>query len=180
MICMSYLEETLRALGASDAQLKSSTAKLFERAMIEDSEFCQKVTADAMERIAKEYENAERTADWMNAKCENAISLAKATGEALLREINRESDRLASESKRLETLKKETKDFIYDAELNEAVKAYRAVLAATKEIFGEYIQGEVNQAAIVAAINAGSYVAWRGMMGPNDEKTKEKNTRRPL
>lgn len=163
---MSYLEETLRRLGASDAQLRSATAKLFERAMMEDSEFCQKVTADALERIAATFEDAKTSEESIRAIYADAMANAKLQAQALTTQINAMAKVFRQEADRCEKLKNESKDVIYDAELNEAVKAYRAVLAATKEIFGEYIQGELNQAAMVAAINAGSYVAWRGIMGP--------------
>ena len=177
---MGYLDETLRRLGATESQINSSTAKLFEKAMIEDSEFCQKVAADALNRLADRFDQAESIAAKIDATYQRAKESAELQGAVLIRRIKTEADRFAEESEKCEKARNATKDIIYDADLNEAVKAYKAVLSATKEVFGEFVQGEITQAAIVAAINAGSYVAWRGIMGPAEGNTKGKETRRSL
>lgn len=166
MTNMGYLDETLRAMGATDAQLNSATAKLFNRAMLQDSEFCQKVAADALERIAKKIENAEHLTAYVEERCDRAVSRTKDDGLALAAKIEAATRHYTAEAERCERMIKASKDVIYDAELNEAVKAYRAVLVATKEVMGDSLEGNLSPEPIVAAINAASYIAWRGIMGP--------------
>lgn len=161
---MGYLDETLRRLGASEAQIKSSTAKLFEKAMLEDSGFCEKVAADALERIAKSVTAATANASYIDDKCKEALNGAIAYAEKFEQGLKAEIASYEDQRKKCEAYIQQNKSaVIYDADLSEAVKAYKAVLAATKEVFGE---SSNSPEAIVAAINAGSYIAWRGIMGP--------------
>ena len=53
--------------------------------------------------------------------------------------------------------------YIKDSQTKDGVLAYAEVLAATREIFGEE---NLTENVMIAAIQAGSYLGWRGIMGP--------------
>lgn len=53
-------------------------------------------------------------------------------------------------------------EFIGDHDLRNAVMAYRLVLQATQDVLGDRV---LQDDVAVEAIKAGSYIAWRGIMG---------------
>ena len=53
-----------------------------------------------------------------------------------------------------------------DCKTLNAIIAYKNILAATKEIFGEE---NMTEEVMVKAIEAGSYGAWRSIMGGKDD-----------
>lgn len=66
---------------------------------------------------------------------------------------------------RLENIESQTSSTIRNQDVRDSVIAYRNVLKTTKEIFGV----DCTQEVICKAIEAGSYIAWRGIMGPKQE-----------
>lgn len=77
--------------------------------------------------------------------------------KAAMTEAERELSDLKAQTAGLRDMK------INSPETKDAVMAYTATLNATKEIFGA---DAMNPDVIVAAIQAGSYMAWRSIMGP--------------
>lgn len=65
----------------------------------------------------------------------------------------------------LEKIEKAIAGGIINRDVADAAIAYRMVLETTKNVFGD----DCTQDVICKAIEAGSYVAWRGIMGPKQE-----------
>lgn len=100
------------------------------------------------------------------AYCEKALAENKdfvaGISEARAEEIiNRIKDARGS----IEKIEKAIAAGIINRETADSVIAYRKVLEATKEVFGS----DCSQDVICKAIEAGSYIAWRGIMGPKQE-----------
>jgi len=157
---MTWLQEQLTKMGACQSQVNSSTVKMVERAMAEDSEFIEKTALDVLERLADTFEEAKKNTAELVRMVNQAEQKADGIVSAVTSEAKKEISGLEAQIK---SLQREKMDFvegrIYDAELAEAVKAYKAALMATKDVFGESMDAETR----IAAINAGSYIAWRGM-----------------
>ena len=63
---------------------------------------------------------------------------------------------------------------ISSRDVQDAVMAYDAVLKSTVDVFGI----DVDPSVMIAAIEAGSYIAWRGIMGPKQSDSMPIKTRR--
>lgn len=160
---MTWLQEQLTKMGATPSQVNSSTVKMVERAMAEDAEFIQKTALDAVERLANTFEEAKKNTAELVRTVNQAESKASGIISAVTDEAKREIAGLQSEIKRLEDKRWEMKEgLIKDNQTLEAVKAYRAILEATKEVFGDAL----TEATIKRAIKEAGYVAYRGVMGP--------------
>lgn len=172
---MTWLQEQLTKMGATPSQVNSSTVKMVERAMVEDTEFIQKTALDAVERLANTFEEAKQNIGQLSAMVENAEKRAGKIVSGVTEEAKKEVAGLESQ---VEELRRERFDLakgtIRDTGLAEAVKAYREVLQATKDVFGEEIEKHALYSCIEAAINAGSYIAWRGIMGPKSDDNLRK------
>ena len=59
-------------------------------------------------------------------------------------------------------------------DVQDAIMAYDAVLKSTVDVFGDILEPSV----MIAAIEAGSYIAWRGIMGPKTKEPEPRNVRR--
>jgi len=152
------IREYLKKLGATDQELTAKVVQRMEKAMLIDADL-EQFPADTVLKIitgaASGLENA-------NGKAQGTINLMNSTAAELLKAVD-------SARAQLEDLKRQTSG-IKDAKINspetrDAVMAYATVLNATKEIFGE---NGLEPDVMIAAINAGSYIAWRGIMGPKD------------
>jgi ABC-type phosphate transport system auxiliary subunit len=113
-----------------------------------------------MERLAESFEDAKKNTE---ALCEK-VDAATRKADGIISEVTDAAKReIASLNTQCEILRKEKNNLsagiIYDKDFAEAVKVYKAVLLATKDVFGENMDVETK----IAAINAGSYIAWRGM-----------------
>lgn len=160
---MKWLEEQLVKQGATPAQLKSSTVKLVEKAITEDSGFVDKAALDVLERLAATFEEAKSNTAELKAMVEDASRKADRIVGGVTAEAKKEVAKLEEQ---VNALKRERDNFraarINDSQIVEAVKAYRAVLEATKDVFGEAMTEEIMKKAIKAA----GFVAYRGVMGP--------------
>lgn len=67
----------------------------------------------------------------------------------------------------------ETLTCVRDSQIQDGVMAYAGVLAATREIFGTE---NMSEDVMIAAIQAASYIGYRGVMGP--KYTEQTSTRR--
>lgn len=156
---MTFLQERLQKMGATQSQIMSNTVKLVQKAIDEEAGFVDKAAMAHIERIAETFEHAKEYSEQIKGHFAEALVSAKMEAEQAKREIN-------GAVQRYENAKKQADGLIQDREMADAVKAYKAVLEATKEVFGDSCTPEVIQ----EAIRAGSYTAWRGIMGPKDQQ----------
>lgn len=157
------IREYLKMLGATDAELTAKVVTRMEKAMLFDSDLKQ-FSPDTV----------------LNMLAVSADALGKANGEIRvnIRKAEEDNERLgraiAEAGRQLDDLRKQTagiKDAkINSPELRDAVMAFAATINATQEIFGK---DNMTQDVIVAAVNAGSYIAWRGIMGPKNKDMKD-------
>ena len=160
---MTWLQEQLTKMGACQSQVNSATVKMVEKAMVEDSEFIEKTALDVMERLANTFEEAKKNTAELVQAVNHAEQKADKIISAVTDEAKREIAELQSEIKRLDDKRWEMRaGIIKDNQTIEAVKAYRAILEATKEVFGDAL----TESAIKRAIKEAGYVAYRGVMGP--------------
>lgn len=147
------LIKKMEQLGANKSQLTSNTLALAVRAIAEDESVIPDTVRLDVVRLASNIENASKRLEDANAKVKYSIESA----EYVTRKIKEEAQK-ATEN--YEVAKRREASVITDKDLSEAVKAYRAVLQATTDVLGN-----LDKDTQIAAINAGSYIAWRGIMG---------------
>lgn len=107
------------------------------------------------------------------AYCEKALAenkdfvagISESRAEDIIKRIGIADQRLNDVANRLSKISRETAGEINNGDTKDAVIAYRMVLETTKEVFGS----DCSQDVICKAIEAGSYIAWRGIMGPKQE-----------
>lgn len=157
--------EKLKELGATQTQLESRTTQLVLQAFAEDAS----VIPDTAKREIKSLISAVNAAS-------DRLEKAESRFDSLFSDIEKRTAQVAAAAKKAETdferAQKLQAMAILDPDLREATKAYREVLAATMEEFGVLMKNDSTD-VMVAAINAGSYIAWRGVMGPKNEAAVE-------
>jgi hypothetical protein len=162
------IREYLKSLGATDNELLAKVVKRMEDAMLFDSDLKQFAPDTVLKVLAV-----------------SAEALNAANGEIRYNIIKAEEDKgmlekaITDAERQLDDLKKQTAGIkeakINSPETRDAVMAYAATLNATREIFGA---DSITPEVMVAAINAGSYIAWRGIMGPKNNDVSEFQPRR--
>lgn len=156
---MSFIQEKLLEKKLTPLQyngiLASNAYKYITEIIQENSDICDKEVLSELKRIAGVFENANEKTKEIEKKYESAIEAVQNKSIATV---------FAMEDlvKKYEKAKDQSNQLIMDKELADGVKAYKAVLEATKEVFGD----KCTENVITAAIEAGSYTAWRGIMGP--------------
>ena len=161
------IREYLKKLGATENELGAKVVQRMEQAMLVDADLSQfrvdtvvKIIADAASGLAS-----------ANGNTKSNIAAA----ERITAELK---GNIADAEAHIEDLRQQTKGIkdakIKSLETKDAVMAYAAVLNATREIFGD---ANLSADVMVAAINAGSYIAWRGIMGPKDPEFKPNRLR---
>lgn len=148
---MTYFREQLQKAGASSAVMSSNALKYLEKFIAEDAGFCDKEALSQLERIADCFEQAESERKKIELGLKDTINRV----EAVKLDIN-------SQINDYVIFKKKNIGEIEDKQIAESVKAYKAILEATKDVFGE----KCTESVITSAIEAASYTAWRGIMGP--------------
>ena len=149
------IREYLKSLGAKDSELSANVVSLMERHMMIDADLSQ----FEMDTVATIIKNASDGLNNATKYAESNIHNAKAVLHRLEDAIGAaqiEKQDLINQTSRLGEMK------IRNADVKDAVLAYSEVLKATKGIFGESMSAEV----MCKAIEAGSYIAYRGIMGP--------------
>lgn len=156
---MSFIREKLKEMHLPNSTfngiMSSNALKYIEQIIDENNNICDKEVLSQLKRIADTYENASEKAEKIARQYQSALSEAQYESQHAINEMR-------AMAQRYEKAKEQSNGLITDKELAEAVKAYKAVLEATKEVFGE----KCTESVISAAIEAGSYTAWRGIMGP--------------
>lgn len=152
------LLKKMEQLGANKAQLTSGTADIAIRAIAEDEGVIPDTVRLYVERLADKVEKTSERLEEAQSKLKSTIDGA----EYARRKIEEEAKK-ATEN--YEIAKRREASVITDKSLSEAVKAYRAVLQATTDVFGK-----LDKETQIAVINAGSYIAWRGIMGGKFDK----------
>lgn len=148
------LVSKLREMGANEAQLTSKTLEMAVRAITEDSGVIPDTVTAGIKQLADNISRATEKLTDAQRGLKNQIDNADWNRQRIETEAQRASQRYEEAKRREESI-------ITDEDLMEAVKAYRAVLQATTDVLGNDLGADVQ----IAAINAGSYVAWRGIMG---------------
>ena len=152
------IREYLRSLGASENELTAKVVSRMEKQMLFDSDI-KDFSIDTVVRIV---ENATGALEKANGDVKTSIANAAENNRLLQITINDSKKQLAD----LEAQTAGIKDAkINSPETRDGVMAFAATLNAVKQIFG---QENITPDVMVAAINAGSYIAWRGIMGPKD------------
>lgn len=152
------IREYLESIGATQSELTAKVVKRMEQAMLVDCDLTQFSADTILEMLNSVADRLEAA----NKASEHSFSLQERTKDALNSAILRADEAL-------QDLKSQTAGIcdakINSAETKDAVAAYTATLRATKELFGAEAMTE---SVIMAAINAGSYMAWRSIMGPKE------------
>lgn len=152
------IREYLQKLGATDAELRANVVNRMESAMLIDTDLSE-MKADTVECI-------------MN----NTLQAIATAQKALMLDAGNARDTIRSLESMIAQAKREANDLreqvgvVHDSKINDptsnnAVKVYAATLNATKEIFGEE---NLAPEVMISAIQAGSYMAWRSIMGPKE------------
>lgn len=153
------IREYLKSLGATDAELTAKVVARMEKAMLFESDLKQFSPDTVLNMLAVSADALDK------ANGDMRVNIRKADED-----IERLNRAIAEAGRQLDDLRKQTagiKDAkINSPELRDAVMAYAATINATQEIFGE---ANMTQEVMTAAINAGSYIAWRGIMGPKSK-----------
>jgi len=154
------IREYLEQLGATQGEMAAKVVGRMERAMMVDadlSQFKADTVLSVLDKATRELETAKSKSDGVMFRV-----------EALTKQLNSAASWAQAN---LDDLKKQTaglKDAkIEDRDTKDAAMAYAFTLRATKEIFGEE---NMTENVMVAAINAGSYMAWRSIMGPKGDE----------
>lgn len=143
---MATLEEVLRDMGANDQMINSRTFKMAQQAIAEG----------AVDGVA----DAELVEQRVRESTETGVRLLRLL-EGIYEDSNRLLDVMNAAHDRLET--DASKVTVTNKKTLEAINAYEMVLARTKAVVGD--EG-MTEAVWVKAIEAGSYCAWRSIMGP--------------
>lgn len=147
------LIKKMEQLGANKSQLTSNTLALAVRAIAEDENVIPDTVRLDIVTLSSNIERASaRLVDYQN-RINRTIESAEATCEHI-------EQRAKTATENYEAAKRREESVITDKDLSEAVKAYRAVLQATTDVLGT-----LDKETQIAAISAGSYIAWRGIMG---------------
>ena len=166
------IREYLESIGATQSELGAKVVKRMEEAMLADvdlSKFSADTALKALDSAADKLDSLNKTYAILREREERS---EKSLDSAILR-ANDALNELKAQTAGICDVK------INNAETKDAVAAYTATLRATKEIFSEE---NMTEKVMIAAINAGSYMAWRSIMGPkdNDEKPKVRVNARNL
>ncbi len=160
--------QKLKEMGAGTAQLESKTVRMVVQALSEDQSIIPDTAMMEINNLIKAVDRADRRLAQAEANMANTLSSAEYKTELMQKAAEKAAQDYERATKQKESV-------ILDKDLQEAVKAYKAVLEATKEVFGDMIERSGSADAIIAAIQAGSYTAWRGIMGPKNDETTKKN-----
>lgn len=159
------IRQYLRGLGATENELKANVIERMERAMMLDTDLEQLKPDTVLAMLEKAVSGVET----FNNSLKSNIN----DGNKIQRELSDKIEAAKDTCDELRTQMNGARNVkINNPETRDAVMAFAATLNATKEIFGaEAMSGDV----IVAAINAGSYMAWRSIMGPKDSTEQVKS-----
>ena len=152
------IREYLKSLGATDAELQAKVIGRMENAMLFDADLAQ-FKPDTVLKAIEIASNALSTANQVARQNINRAVEVSELLESASKKARNELDDLHQQIAGLKDAK------ISSPETKDAVMAYAATLNATKEIFGSE---SMTPDVIIAAISAGSYMAWRSIMGPKD------------
>jgi len=163
------IREYLKSIGATENELSAKVVARMEHLMMTESDLSEfkpdtvmKILKGAIDGLDIANNHVQRNIDEAEAKAKNL--------RVLIDNARIEANDLIDQTKHLSELK------IRNPDIKDAVMAYAAILRATKEVFGmDSISAEV----MCRAIEAGSYVAYRGVMGPKWTET-EYNGRRKV
>lgn len=164
------IREYLEQIGTTPAEMSAKVVSRMEQRMLTDGDL-QGLQFDTVVKLLNDaIARAVAAGDMLDDGClqagpkaaalQRAIDSARATQEEIRAQI-----------KGLEGL------HIGDERTRDAVLAYRATIEATQAVFGE---ANMTEAVMVAAINAGSYMGWRSIVGARDELQTVKPKVRPL
>lgn len=160
--------EKLKQMGASQTQLESKTVQMVLQALAEE----ESIIPDTAKLEIKTLIASVDAASARLSKAEGNMARAINDADIKTQIMKSAADKATRE---WENATRQKESVILDKDLQEAVKAYKAVLLATREVFGDMIEKAGSTDAIIAAIQAGSYTAWRGIMGPKNEDSNKKN-----
>lgn len=153
------IREYLTQIGTTPAEMSAKVVQRMEQHMMTDGDLKDLQLDTVKSMLHQTIEAACR----QNERCEGNISVATVAIETLVKSVEE-----AEKTKRWieEQQKLIAQGHIMDAKTCDAVSAFRTVINAVQDVFGEE---NMTEAVIVAAIEAGSYMGWRSIMGPKEE-----------
>lgn len=157
------IREYLKSLGATDAELKAKVVERMEQAMLFDTDITSLTPNALIDYINNATDKMLLAAHTLNG-AENTISNININARPIENRLKTLVQQAEEKRKELqEGIVTAEKSTITNTDLKDAVLAYAEVLKATKAVFGE---AAMTDTTITSAIEAGSDIAWRGIMGP--------------
>lgn len=164
------IREYLTEIGATPAEMSAKVINRMEQHMMTDGDLKDLQLDTVKSMLHQTIEAACRE----NERCEGNVSIATIAIESLCKSVEE-----AEKTKRwIEGQQKLIAQcHILDARTCDAVAAFRTVIKAVQDVFGEE---NMTEAVMVAAIEAGSYMGWRSIMGPKEDAPVINPKRRAL
>ncbi len=166
------IRDYLKNLGATEQQLSAKVIEIMEQKMLFDTDLAD-LSADTVAKILGDLiKNVGAAA----TRLESFMVQEKFAANDLERKMTQAQAR----SDLLEKIVYEANAGISNIEIHnpdvkDAVVAYAAVLKATREVFGEE---KMTEDVMAHAVDAGSYIAWRGMTGREEtSRTSQQKVR---
>lgn len=164
------IREYLEQIGATPAEMSAKVVARMEQRMMTDGDLKDLQLDTVMDMFKQIAENVHR----QNVNSEAKIQAAHSAACRLEDAIKKAEVIQTSVEKQNKLI---AQGHILDGRTCDAVSAFRAVISATQDVFGEE---NMTEAVIVAAIEAGSYMGWRSIMGPKEEPPLVSLKKKPL
>ena len=154
------IREYLEKLGATQSEMSAKVVSRMEQAMLVDTDLEQFKADTVMSLLEGTLEALKNANSAMGGKLIQA-DIAKRKLEEATANATANMHELQTQTAGLKNAK------IEDRDTKDAAMAYAFTLKATQDIFGEE---NMTENVMIAAINAGSYMAWRSIMGPKENE----------
>lgn len=153
------IRDYLTQIGTTPSEMSAKVVQRMEQHMMTDGDL-KDLQLDTVRDMLYQTINA---ACRQNERSESNIAIANSTVEKLNKAVNDAEVMQANVDKMQELI---AQGYIMDGRTRDAVAAFRTMLASVQDVFGEV---NMTEAVMVAAIEAGSYMCWRSIMGPKEE-----------
>ena len=153
------IRDYLKNLGATEMMLSAKVVELMEQKMLFDTDLADlsadtvaKILGDLVKNVgaaATRLESFTVHEKYAADDLERKMAQAQAQSDMLQKIVHEATAGISNIE-------------IHNPDVKDAVVAYAAVLKATREVFGEE---NMTEDVMAHAVDAGSYIAWRGMTG---------------
>lgn len=164
------IRDYLIQIGATPAEMSAKVINRMEQRMMTDGDLKDLQLDTVKSMLHQTIEAACR----QNERCEGNINIA----DGLINKLSQTIEKAETAQKNVDKQQKLIEQgYIMDAKTCDAVAAFRTVIKTVQDVFGEE---NMTEAVIIAAIEAGSYMGWRSIMGPKEEPPTINPKRRAL